>query len=230
MKRTLEVIAVTVADAIAAEQGGADRIELIDNYIEGGTSPTYGVIQAVKRAVSIPVYAMIRPHGGGFVYSKLELEAMETDARMAREAGADGIVVGTMQSDGNVDEKALRRVLEAAQLPATFHRAFDTLPVEEMPRVVDALARVPYVERILTSGGQPTAFEGRHVLAKLVASSPIEIMPGGDVMFETLEQLVRETGVRAVHVGLAARVEKSPTSPVSAERVRAIKEVLDGLS
>src|SRR5690554_4879392 len=122
MSITLEVIAVTIDDAVAAQRGGADRIELISNFLEGGTTTPPGVIRSVKKAVSIPVYSMIRPHGGGFVYSELEIEAMALDARLAREAGADGIVVGSLLSNGKLHIEGLERVIEAAQLPVTFHR------------------------------------------------------------------------------------------------------------
>ena len=225
MTITLEVIAVTIDDAIAAERGGADRIELIANVLEGGTTPSPGIIRSVKKAVSIPVYAMIRPHGGGFVYSELEVEAMVEDARLAREAGADGIVVGALQPDGSLDVETLRRVMEAAQLPVTFHRAFDTLTEERMFEVLDQLKGMG-VERVLTSGGKPNSYEGRDVIARLVRHGGPGIMAGGGIVLEGLAELVAWTGIREVHVGSAAREGHRPTAPVTEANVRRIREIL----
>jgi copper homeostasis protein len=223
---TLEIVAVTIEDAVAAEKGGADRLELIANFLEGGTTPSPGIIRSVKRAVSIPVNAMIRPHGGGFVYSELEIQAMVEDAFLAREAGVDGVVVGALRPDGTIDAEALNRILEAGRLPATFHRAFDTLSPAAMPTALDELAKVPWVERVLTSGGHSSAYEGRNVIADLVSRNRISIMPGKGVGPDTLQQLVLETGVREVHVGSAARESHSPTSPVSERHVRRLREIL----
>lgn len=226
MSITLEVIAVTVDDAIAAERGGADRIELIANYLEGGTTATPGIIRSVKKAVSIPVYAMIRPHGGGFVYSELEVEAMVEDARLAREAGADGIVVGTLRPDGSLDLEALTRIMEAARLPVTFHRAIDTLPEDKMLTVFEQLKQIDGIERILTSGGKPNPYEGRDVIASLVQHGGLSIMAGGGIVPEGLAELVQFTGIREVHVGSAAREGNKATAPVSEANVRRIREIL----
>lgn len=223
---TLEVIAVTIDDAIAAERGGADRIELIANFLEGGTTASAGVIRSVKKAVSIPVYAMIRPHGGGFVYSELEIDAMIEDARLAREAGADGIVVGTLRPDGKLDVEGLKRVIEAAQLPVTFHRAFDTLPEDEMLSVLDELKEIAGIERVLTSGGKENPYEGRQVIAKLVDHGGLSIMAGGGIVPGNLAELVRVTGLKDIHVGTAARKANDPTAPVSEANVRRIREIL----
>jgi copper homeostasis protein len=223
---TLEVIAVTIEDAVAAERGGADRLELIANFLEGGTTPSPGVIHSVKRAVSIPVNVMIRPHGSGFVYSELEIEAMVEDAVLARRAGADGVVVGTLRPDGTIDVDALARILEASGLSATFHRAFDTLSPEDMPAALDELAKVPLVKRVLTSGGHPSAYEGRKVITGLVGRNRVSVMPGKGVGSDNLPELVAQTGVREVHVGTAAREHHSPTSPVSEGHVRRLREIL----
>lgn len=226
MSVLLEVIAVTIEDAIAAEAGGADRIELIANFLEGGTTPSPGIIRAVKRVVSIPVNVMIRPHGGGYVYSELEIAAMVADAVLAREAGADGIVVGALRPDGTVDIDALTRILEACRLPATFHRAFDTLKETDMPAALDELAALPWIKRVLTSGGQASAYEGRKVIAGLVGRNRISIMPGKGVVPETLPPLIAETGVREVHVGSAAREPHTPTAPVTERHVRRLRGIL----
>ena len=200
------------------------------SYLEGGTTPSAGVIRAVKKSVSIPIYVMIRPHGGGFVYSEREIEAMIDDAQLARDRGADGIVVGALRSDGSVDVETVLRVIEAAQLPVTFHRAFDTFNPAQMPHILRQIAELPSVERVLTSGGHANPFEGRHVIADLVRANSLSIMIGGGVVPDFLPQVITETGVKEVHVGVAAREPQTATSPVSVEKVRAIKQLLEGLS
>ncbi|MGI6083494.1 MAG: copper homeostasis protein CutC [Limnochordia bacterium] len=226
MRIILEVIAVTVEDALAAERGGADRLELIANFLEGGTTPSPGVIRSVKRAVSIPVNVMLRPHGGGFVYSPLEVDAMIYDAALVRRAGADGIVVGALCSDGTIDTETITRIVDAARLPATFHRAFDMLPEATMPGAVRTLAELPWIERVLTSGGRESAYEGRKKIAELVRQQTLSIMPGKGVGHKNIKDLVLETGVREVHVGTAVRHFNKPTSPVCEEKVRRLKEIL----
>lgn len=226
MKLTLEVIAVTVADAVAAAVGGADRLELVANLGEGGTTPSPGVIHAVRQAVDIPIYVMIRPRGGGFVYSPREMEAMVVDARAAKEMGADGIVLGALRPDGGIDMPVVAQILEAARLPATFHRAFDHTP--DLLAALRELASLPHIERVLTSGGCPDAHAGRAVLAALVREGgPVEVMPGGGVTLENAREILTQTGARALHVGTAVREPQTATGPVKAERVRQLRTLLD---
>ena len=217
---------MTIEDAIAAERGGADRIELIANFLEGGTTASPGVIRSVKKAVSIPVYAMIRPRGGDFVYSELEIDAMVEDARLAKDAGADGIVVGLLQPDGSLDIQGLRRVIEAARLPVTFHRAFDMLSEDKMVAALDELKQVDGIERVLTSGGKASSSEGSEVRARLMQHGSLSIMAGGGIVPEGLADLVRTTGITEVHIGSAAREPMEPLAPVSEANVRRIREIL----
>lgn len=219
----LEVIAVTLEDAVAAEAGGAQRIELIADYAEGGVTPSYGVIRMVRRAVRIPVYVMVRPRGGGFSYAPEEVEAMVEDARIARELGADGIVTGALTPDGAVDIAAMRRVLEAARLPATFHRAIDVAP--DMVGALRQAASLPYVERVLTSGGAPSAPDGAANIARLVAlNSAVEVMAGAGLTAANVAPLVAATGVQAVHFGAGAR----ENGRVCAKKVEQIRRTLHG--
>lgn len=122
----LEVCADSVAAAVAAEEGGAARIELCDSLLEGGTTPSVGKLICCRRAVALPVHVMLRPRGGDFLYSPAEMDVIEADLHALKAAGADGVVVGLLLADGRVDELRLRRlVLLAAPLPVTFHRAID---------------------------------------------------------------------------------------------------------
>lgn len=228
MRIQLEVIATTAADAQAAEAGGADRIELVADMPQGGTTPDPKVIEAAKRAVCIPIYVMIRPRGGGFCFTAAEIDAMVAAARRAREAGADGIVTGALRADGAVDVETTARVAEAASLPVTFHRAFDE--VADLFAALEELAGIPHVERVLTSGGRPSAWEGRAVIAALRRVSPVEVMPGAGITAENVAALIRKTGVRAVHVGSAARSGAVPTAPVSVHSVRRLRRLIDGVT
>lgn len=205
MNIQLEVIALSVEDALAAERGGADRIELVAELDVGGTTPAPDVVREMCGAVSIPVYAMIRPRGGDAVYTPDEIAVMLDAAEMVREAGADGIVVGASRPDGFIDVDVLGRIVEAAALPVTFHKAFDAVPAHLMPAALDELEALPGLERVLTSGGAANVMQGRPALKELVEHDTLSIMPGGGVTAANARQLVADTGVREIHVGGAAR-------------------------
>jgi len=225
---SLEVVVVTVADAIAAEEGGADRLELVANLPEGGVTPSAGVIAAVRRATRLPLYVMIRPRGGSFHFSPAEVDAMVEDARIARELGADGLVIGALTPQGAVDHQAMLRVLNAARLPATFHRAFESISRRE--DALQQVASLPYVERILTSGGAPRPEEALDALREVIAKSPLEIMVGGGVTLANAAMVLRETGAAALHTGTAVREPAHPTAPVSAALVAEMRHIIDEAS
>lgn len=192
----------TVASAIAAERGGARRVELCAALHDGGTTPSAGMIAATKAAVSIPVFVMIRPRGGGFVYSDAERDVMRRDVFVARELGADGVVIGALRRDGTIDVEIVRMLVSAAGgLPVTFHRAFDLTP--DLAASLEVLAGAA-VQRVLTSGGAPDAAEGAQVLGDLVrqAGTRIVVMAGGGVRAENVQPLVSLSGVHEVHVRL----------------------------
>jgi copper homeostasis protein len=198
----VEACVDSVASSLAAERGGAGRLELCDAIFDGGTTPSAGMIAACKATVSIPVFVMIRPRGGGFVYSEAERDVMRRDIVVARELGADGVVIGGLRPDGTVDLSLVRILVEAAQqLPVTFHRAFDITP--DLAASLELLADAG-VQRILSAGGASTAADGATVLADLVrkAGSRIVVMAGGGVREENVRRLVSVSGVREVHVRL----------------------------
>src|SRR5436305_14553740 len=146
----IEACVDSVASSLAAERGGAHRLELCDALFDGGTTPSAGMIAACKAAVSIPVFVMIRPRGGGFVYSDEERDVMRRDIVVARQLGADGIVIGGLLPDGTVDVELVKFLIDAAHgLPATFHRAFDFTPALEA--ALESVADVG-VQRGLTAG------------------------------------------------------------------------------
>lgn len=209
----VEACVDSVASSVAAELGGARRLELCDALFDGGTTPSAGMIAACKEAVSIPVFVMIRPRGGGFVYSDAERDVMRRDIVMARELGADGVVIGGLRPDGTVDLQLVRALVETAhELPVTFHRAFDLTP--DLAGSLESLADAG-VKRILTSGGAFTAADGAAVLADLVrqAGSRLVVMAGGGVREENVRALVSVSAVREVHVRLTRLMgtEQQPT-------------------
>jgi copper homeostasis protein len=196
----IEACVDSVASALAAERGGAGRVELCDSLHDGGTTPSAGTILSVKSAVRLPVYVIIRPRGGGFVYEDHELGVMRLDIEAARMLGADGLVVGALTPSGMVDDDRLRALVDAAgNLPVTFHRAFDL--VRDQASALETLVRHG-VARVLTSGGASAAIDGASAIGALVRSAAgrIAIMAGGGVREETVQEIVHRTGVREVHV------------------------------
>lgn len=196
----LEICIDSVASARAAAEGGADRVELCAGLPEGGTTPSAGMIAAVRAAFPGKLMVIIRPRGYDFLFDIDEFEVMRRDIRMAREAGADGIVIGCLRADGSVDEDRCRELLDAAGgLDATFHRAFDmSRDLAESMAAIHALG----IRRILSSGGRPDVPEGVSVLRDLIQSSPpgLILMPGGGITPENLAQVLAATGAREVHL------------------------------
>jgi copper homeostasis protein len=196
----VEACVDSVESALAAERGGAHRLELCDALVDGGTTPSAGMISAVKAAVRIPVFIILRPRGGGFVYSDAEADVMRRDAEVAVTLGADGVVVGALQPDARVDVRRTRGLIDASgRLPVTFHRAFDL--VRDRYEALDALASVG-VTRVLTSGGSRTALLGADEIGSIVeaAGSRLIVVAGGGIREENVGEIVRRSGVREIHV------------------------------
>ena len=204
-KYRFEVCANGVESCLAAQEGGADRVELCAGIPEGGTTPSYGEIKVARRVLSTTrLHVIIRPRGGDFLYTPLEVERMVEDIRVCRELGVDGVVIGCLCADGSLDMDANRRLVEAAQgMSVTFHRAFDRC---NDPRcALEQLIELG-VDRVLTSGQQPTALEGAPLLAQLhkFAADRIIILAGCGVNEQNIKQIQTETGVREYH--FSARV------------------------
>ena len=207
----LEACVDSVESALSAQAGGADRVELCDNLLEGGTTPSAGVIGLCCARLEIPVHVLIRPRGGDFVYSDLELDVMRRDIAVAREHGARGVVFGVLLPDGSIDVPRTRSLIAAARpLAVTFHRAFDF--TADPDRALDDLIALG-VDRVLTSGQAPTALEGTGILARLVrrAAGRIAIAAGGGLSEENMLAVIEQTGVPEVHVRATALLE----SPVA---------------
>jgi copper homeostasis protein len=196
----LEICIDGVASAKAAAAGGADRVELCANLPEGGTTPSAGMIRAVRAAFSGGLMVIIRPRGYDFLYSDDEMGVMLHDIRIARDLGADGVVIGCLTACGRVDIDRCARLMEAAgPLDITFHRAFDM--TRDLNEAMEDIIRLG-IRRILTSGGQPDVPAGVPVIANLVkqAAGRVSIMPGGGVTEDNIPAIVQSTGVREIHL------------------------------
>jgi len=204
---TFEVCVDSIESALAADEGGADRIELCSDLLEGGLTPSYGMLRTVREAVRLKVMAMIRPRGGDFCYSDAEYRVMQHDLRMAKETGADGVVLGLLEPDGTIDVRRTEALVALARpLPVTFHRAFDMTrdPFEALETLV-ALG----ISRLLTSGQEATVWDGVDLIGELVrhAGTRIIIMPGGGITDRTIGKIVAATRVTEVHFACGVPVE-----------------------
>ncbi|SAK42583.1 CutC family protein [Caballeronia temeraria] len=225
----LEVIATTVADARAAERGGANRLELITAMGEGGLTPSIGLIESVTEAVGIPVNVIVRPHSRAFVYDADDYAVMLRDVRAIAKTRANAIVVGMLRADGAIDTDGLARVIEAADgLQLTFHRAFDES--RDLLAAFDTLLRFDAVTNVLTSGGKPSVLEAEATIGKLVekaADTHCTVLAGAGLTVDALASFVAATRVRAVHFGSGVRVDGKGLAPVDEARVRRARNVLD---
>jgi copper homeostasis protein len=214
----VEAAVDTLQSALVAERAGATRIELCASLSDGGTTPSAGLISGVMERVRIPVFVLIRPRGGGFVYSKDDIEVMQRDIEVARRGGAHGVVIGALDPDGRVDVASLRELVLAANgLPVTFHRAFDFTSnlSEALEQLIEA-----GVSRVLTSGAAATALEGADAIRQLVdqARVRITVMAGGAVRENNVREIVARTGVTEIH----ARIS-SLTRPAGASAPRVVR-------
>ncbi|MEC7776857.1 MAG: copper homeostasis protein CutC [Planctomycetota bacterium] len=202
-KILLECCVASVESAVNAELGGAGRVELCSALELGGVTPSSAAIRLARERIGIPLFVLIRPRGGDFHYSPLEVEVMKTDIAAARDLGADGIVLGILREDGNVDVERTAELIEAAGgASITFHRAFDSTPD---PLAALETLRELGVNRVLTTGGADRAEESLTGLEKLAeaAAGRIGILPGGGINHENCLRIIEQTGAREIHVGSA---------------------------
>ena len=215
-RRVLEICAGSVQSAVAAQAGGADRIELCQNLEQGGTTPSYGLIKQVLQLLTIPVFVLIRPRPGNFCYDAEEQAIMAADIAQCRALGCAGIVLGALDAAGRVDVACCRPLIEAAgPLQITFHRAFDAGP--NQARALEDVIGLG-CHRVLTSGGQASAAAGQAQLAALVrqAAGRIGIMPGAGITPDNLRALLQTTGAQEVHAS-AKRLVPGPPAVVATE-------------
>jgi copper homeostasis protein len=194
-----EICIDSVDGAIAAAEAGAARVELCANLLEGGTTPSLGLIETTIARARLPVQVMIRPRGGDFLYSEIEIEMMLRDIAAAKAARAGGVVFGCLTADGRIDARQSEQLIAAARpLSVTFHRAFDVArdPVEAL-RILIALG----ADRLLTSGQEPNALEGAPLIRRLIelAAGRLVVMPGGGITARNVGRIVGETGASEIH-------------------------------
>jgi copper homeostasis protein len=185
-------------DAVLAAERGANRIELCDNLMEDGTTPSYGTIKKTLEKLDIPVMVIIRPCGGDFSYTKDELEIMKYDVQMCKDLGASGVVIGALK-DSKVDKAIISELVSIAKpMAITFHMAFDE--IEDKYSAIDQLIHLG-IDRILTKGGNENAILGKDLLRDLVkyANGRISIMPGKGVNKENRDFILEYTGACEIH-------------------------------
>jgi copper homeostasis protein len=191
---------------MAAERGGAQRIELCSDLLEGGITPGPGLLALVRERLKIDVYAMVRPRGGDFFYDDDEFQVMQKDIEQLRQLGADGIVLGILNEHAKVDVERTRRLVEQARpLPVTFHRAVDMTP-DPVAAVKDVIAAG--ASRVLSSGGARSAVKGMGTLRALQAAADgqMTVMAGGGVLPSNVRALAHQTGITEFHASLRRSV------------------------
>lgn len=203
MKKLIEIAVFNINAALAAEKAGADRLELCENPLEGGTTPSFGFLKKAAQEISIPINPIIRPRGGDFLYSKAEFEVMKYDIQLVRDLGFHGAVIGLLRSNGEIDvERTAELVALAPELAITFHRAFDrcTNPLQSLESVIETGCK-----RILTSGQKPNVNNAIPLIQSLIkkANNRILILPGSGVRSNGLKKLAEST--KAVEFHSSAR-------------------------
>jgi copper homeostasis protein len=200
----IEVVVYNIESALKALDGGADRLEVCADPGAGGATPSPGVVEVIRKNVSIDVFAMLRPRGGDFLYSSYEFHAMKRDLYHFQRLSVDGVVFGILNEDGSIDKKRCQELIQRARpLKVTCHRAFDRArdPFQALEDCIEA-----GFDRILTSGQKNTALEGAELLGALQekAANRISIMAGSGVNEHTVEEVVRKSRVNEIHFSATA--------------------------
>ncbi len=203
----LEICANSVESAIAAQNGGADRVELCENIPEGGCTPSSGSVFIARKKLNIDLHVIIRPRGGDFLYTQTELEIIKADIESCKKAGAEGVVFGVLTSEGKIDKEICSRLVELAYpMKTTFHRAFDMTsdPYQSLNDIIECGFDI-----LLTSGMQNKAIDGINILKELVvlADDKIEIMPGSGISEENILEIATKTNARSFHVSVRKKIE-----------------------
>lgn len=226
----LEISVQTTEAARAAERGGANRIELCAELSVGGLTPSRALLFEAREAVGIPIFSMIRPRAGDFVYSDEEFQEMKCQIAVAKASGMNGVVLGLLHEDRRVDVARTRELIELARpLPVTFHRAFDECL--DVQRALETVMQSG-ATRILTSGGAKSALHGAGTLRALVqaAGDRVIILPGGGISAANVGEVVRRTGAHEFHSGLSAAIPYARGDyPRLALEVQNLSAVLAGM-
>jgi len=203
----VEICVNSVESAVAAQVGGAQRVELCDDLVEGGTTPSFGSITKAREMLDIKLHVIIRPRGGDFLYSELEFDIMRRDIVEAKRLGVDGIVIGILDADGNIDAARTRELVELARpMTVTFHRAFDVS--RDARRSLETLIEIG-VDRVLTSGQCDLAADGKELLAEIIgqADGRIKILVCGGLCPDNIAEIAASTGADEFHFTAFKNVE-----------------------
>jgi copper homeostasis protein len=238
----LEIAAGSLASALAAQEGGADRVELCSSLAEGGITPSRGMLEVVRDRVRIPVYVLVRPRGGDFLYDDADFDMMRRDIKICVQLGFEGVVIGALDADGAIDPRCRVLVEEAGKLGVTFHRAIDASA--DLGRSLETIIALG-CERVLTSGGCANAMKGAQAIAGLVgqAADRIAIMAGAGIRSQNLAEVAWLSRAHEFH-GSARAVRRSAmryfnpalqdlspdTDQTSVEEVRAMRQALTKLA
>lgn len=223
MNKKLEIACFNLESALIAEENGADRIELCENYKEGGLFPNEVLIKEVLTKTTIPVFVMIRPRPGNFIYSPNEVEIMKKQIQLCNQLNCDGIVFGVMNEDGSINTAVCKQLVKLAEpLPCIFHRAFDQ--VYDYSKALEQIIDCGFI-RILTSGVNTNAITGKNILRELIqkAEDRIVIMPGGGIRSTHVRELAEFTGAKEFHS--AAIINENETA--NAEEIKKLKSNLN---
>lgn len=201
----LEIACNSAMSAVAAQHGGANRIELFENLEQGGTTPSLGSIAVAREQLQIPLFVLIRPRPGDFHYGSVEAEIMLRDIRHCRQLGCDGVVIGALTVDAEIDMTLCRELVSAAgPMDITFHRAFDA--ARDLPTALEQIAGLG-IKRILSSGGHASAAEGSAVLSSLAeqAGSRLALMAGAGLSAQNITEVALKTGCVQLHASAKGR-------------------------
>lgn len=205
MRYIIEIATTDLTTTKSAVAGGADRIELCSALSEGGITPSYGLIRQCRETFNIPLFPIIRPRAGDFLYTDEEFGLMMKDVQLCKETGCEGVVTGLLNNDGTIDVKRTAKLVELAHpMEVSFHRAFDRCkdPFTALEQLIKIGCR-----RILTSGQKPTAPEGTELIAELIkqAGERIIIMPGSGVRKQNIKMLAEKTGAVEFHSSIKSQ-------------------------
>ncbi|MFD1062355.1 copper homeostasis protein CutC [Winogradskyella litorisediminis] len=227
----LEVCANSYQSAKNAQDAGAHRVELCQELSIGGITPSYGLIKQVIENLKIKTFVLIRPRSGNFVYSEEEFQIMKNDIQLCKDLGCYGIVSGVLNSDGTIDVKRTKELVELSKpLPFTFHRAFDEVknPIETLEQLIDL-----GVERVLTSGQKKAAQEGLDLLRQLneIADGRITILAGGGIYASNASKF-KAIGLQEIHASSSVRINQANSMfamPQTVSDITNIKAILDAI-
>ena len=232
-KFTLEIAVFSVASALDAIQAGAHRIELCENPNEGGTTPSYGSLVAMSKQQTVPIFPIIRPRGGDFLYTDIEFQIMKQDILIAKELGFKGVVIGLLNVDGSIDKIRTAELVALAQpMQVTFHRAFDD--VMDWKKALDILIELK-INRLLSSGMARNVDQGLPILKEMIdyVEGRIEIMPGGGVNAGNISKIKRTLNLSSIHFSGTSKVDMDEDSFFSESILKAdrekIKRVLNAI-